>query len=189
MKEIIRLQNLAKRNSLSKKQVVKKSATIGKRLLHLPEFEKARTVMLYFGVNNEVETKDIIEEALLARKRVALPLSDFGRKKIAPKEISSLKELHKTKHGLFEPCARKEVKTSDLDLIVVPGIAFDKQGNRIGTGKGLYDSLLRRTSTRIPLVGLCFEENLHERLPSESHDVKMDIVVTDKQTVRCKLAP
>ena len=70
MKEIIRLQNLAKRNSLSKKQVVEKSALIGKRLLQLPEFEKARTVMLYFGVNNEVETQGINDWAEGMTRRV-----------------------------------------------------------------------------------------------------------------------
>ena len=76
--------------------------------------------------------------------------------------------------------------TGELDLVIVPGVAFDETGGRIGRGKGFYDALLRKTSTKVPLIGLCFEENLEKNIQCESHDVKMDIVVTDEQVIRCK---
>ena len=101
-------------------------------------------------------------------------------------EISSLEELHKTNKGLYEPKTQRPIMTSELDLVIVPGVAFDKTGSRIGRGKGFYDSLLRKTSTKVPLVGLCFEENLEKNIQCESHDVKMDIVVTEEQVIRCK---
>lgn len=186
MKEIVRMQNLSKRNSLSKQEVKKKSLLIEENLLRLPEFEKAESAMFYYGIDNEVETQNLIEKALQAGKKVFLPVTDFAKRKITPTEISSLESLQKTKKGLLEPKSGKEAKATDLDIIIVPGIAFDRQGSRIGTGRGFYDNLLRRVSTKIPLVGLCFEENLEESLPHESHDVKMDIVVTDKAVVRCK---
>ncbi len=184
MKEIARLQNLAKRNSLSKEQVREKSRLIAERLLKLPEFEKAKTVMLYYGVRNEVETRGLIEKALEQGKRVVLPVSDFDSKKITPTELQGLEDLKKAEFGLMEPVEGKVVGVKELDLIVVPGIAFDANGARIGTGKGFYDGLLRKVSTKVPLVGLCFEENLEESLPSESHDVKMDIIITEKQEIR-----
>jgi len=186
MKEIARLENLTKRNSLSKEVVERKSRLVEEKFLKLPEFEKAKLVMVYYGVKSEVATKGIIEKALKQGKRVVLPVTNFENNSLKPVEITSLEELKKTKFGLMEPRNGKEVKKSEIELIVVPGVAFDGKGSRIGTGRGFYDSLLGKISTKVPLVGLCFEENFQESLPSESHDVKMNIVVTDRQVLRCK---
>ncbi len=186
MKAILRLENLGRRNSLGKEQVHKKSLAVQELFLGLPEFAKAKSLLVYYGVNNEVKTQGIIEKALEQGKQVCLPITDFEKKKIELGKISSLTELEKTKQGLMEPKLFKEVKKEELDLVVLPGIAFDRQGNRIGQGLGFYDSLLRKASTRIKLVGLCFDENLEKGIPSESHDVKMDIVVTDKEAIRIK---
>lgn len=186
MKEIARMQNLAKRNALTKEQVESKSKCIEERLAVLPEFAKAKTVMLYYGINHEVETRGLIERALKAGKRVALPATNFEKNAMVPMEISSLEELYKTSRGLFEPKTQKPIMTSELDLVIVPGVAFDKAGGRIGRGKGFYDTLLKKTSTKVPLIGLCFEENLEKSIQCESHDIKMDIVVTDEQAIRCK---
>ncbi len=186
MKEIARLKNLSKRNSLSKKQVEEKSNAIQKLVEELPEFKKANCIMLYYGVSNEVETKGLIEKALALGKRVSLPATNFKKRAMVPREIHSLKELEETIQGLFEPKTQKHVEAKEIDLIIIPGVAFDKTGSRIGRGMGFYDSLLRKTSTKIPLVGLCFEENLEEKVPIESHDVKMNIVVTDKKIIKCE---
>ncbi len=186
MKEIARLKNLSKRNSLSKKQVEEKSNAVQKLVKELPEFEKAKCVMLYYGVNHEVQTKNLIEDALALGKRVALPSTNFEKRAMVPREINSLEELAETKQGLFEPKTQNPIEAKEIDLIIIPGVAFDKNGSRIGRGMGFYDSLLRKTSTKIPLIGLCFEENLEEHIQIESHDVKMDIVVTDKQIIMCK---
>jgi 5-formyltetrahydrofolate cyclo-ligase len=186
MKEIARMQNLAKRNALSKEQVESKSKCIEERLAALPEFSSAKAVMLYYGVNNEVQTAGIIERALRGGKRVALPATNFEKRAMVPMEISGLEELQATKQGLLEPKTQRPVMTGELDLVILPGVAFDKSGGRLGRGRGFYDALLRKTSTKVPLIGLCFEENLEERLPCESHDVKMDIVVTEERAIRCR---
>jgi len=184
MKEIARMQNLAKRNSMPGEKVEKKSSLIREKLLALSEFQKSEKLMLYFSVKNEAGTRQLIKEALGQGKQVFLPKT-IGSNKMVPVQISSIEEAKKTKQGLFEPAGKKEAKPSSLDLIVVPGVAFDMQGNRIGMGLGFYDELLRKTSTRVRLVGLCFDENLVESLPTESHDVKMNLIVTDKQVIRC----
>jgi len=186
MKEITRLENLAKRNSLSRETVEKKSRLIEERLFGLEEFQKARAVMLYYGVKNEVGTKALIESCLKAGKRIALPVTDFGKNTMKAVEVFSIAGLEETSHGLVEPKAGKEFRTEDLDLVVLPGVAFDTSGNRIGMGKGFYDGLLRKTGTRVKLVGLCFEENIEESIPNKSHDIRVDIVVTDKKVVRCR---
>ncbi len=184
MKEIARLKNLSKRNSLTKKQVEQKSNEVQKLVEELPEFKKAKCIMLYYGVHNEVETKELIEKALELGKRVALPATNFEKRAMVAREIDSTKELAETKQGLFEPKTQKPIEAKEIDLIIIPGVAFDKTCSRIGRGMGFYDSLLRKTSTKIPLIGLCFEENLEEKLPTESHDVKMNIVVTEKQVIK-----
>jgi 5-formyltetrahydrofolate cyclo-ligase len=184
MKEIARMQNLAKRNSLPAEKLEKKSALIGEKLLALPEFQKAEKLMLYFSIKNEVGTRPLIKECLKQGKQVFLPKTEFEKKKIILTQISSIEEVKKTRQGLFEPIGAKTAKASELDLIVVPGVAFDREGNRIGMGRGFYDELLRKTSTKVKLVGLCFEENLAEEVPTESHDVKMNLIVTDKQVIR-----
>jgi len=184
MKENARLQNLAKRNGFSEKELEEKSRLACTNVLSMPEFAKAKRAMLYYGVKSEVRTRQLIEQGLKEGKEIFLPATDFEKRKIFPVRISSLGDLKETANGLMEPVSGESLDSSGLGLIVVPGIAFDRQGNRIGSGRGFYDSLLRRTSTRVKLVGLCFSENFLERLPSESHDVKMDFVVTDRGIFR-----
>ncbi len=188
MKQLLRLQHMQKRNSLTKRQLSEKSKRIADSFLQLPETRKAKMILLYVGVGSEVQTAGLIERLLQQGKRLVVPLTDFKKKQIKLSEIRGLHELEEKKFGLMEPRKEilREVKPSLLQLAVVPGIAFDTQGSRLGTGYGFYDKLLRKISTAVPLVGLCFEENLEERLPAESHDVKMNIIVTDKQVIRCK---
>ena len=188
MKELARMRHAQKRNSLSKQQVAEKSGKVAEAFLQLPEVQKAKTMLLYVGVGNEVQTAALIERLLAQGKHVAVPLTDFKSKRIILSEIRGLHDLEEKGSGLLEP-KKKPVKpllAGELDLIVVPGIAFDMQGSRLGTGYGFYDKLLRRTSSKIPLVGFCFAENLEERLPAESHDVKMNIIITDKEVIRCR---
>ena len=117
MKEITRLKNLSKRNSFSKKQVEEKSNAVQKLVKELPEFKKAKCIMLYYGVNNEVETKPLIEKALELGKRVALPATNFEKRAMVPREINSLKELTETKQGLYEPKTKKPIEVNEIDQI------------------------------------------------------------------------
>jgi len=186
MKEIARMRNLARRNALTPKEVAEKSLRIKENFLGLPEFQDAESVMLFYGVKNEPETKSIIEKALSLGKLVSLPLTDFGKRQMKAIQVGAMEELRETRFGLVEPTGTRAVEPSSIGLIAMPGVAFDRQGNRVGWGKGFYDSMLRRTSTKVVLAGICFEENLEESLPCESHDVKMNIIVTDRRVVRCE---
>lgn len=184
MKQIARMENLAKRNSLSGAKLEKKSRLITESLLALPEFRQAKRVMMYFPLKNEAGTSELVKKTLEMGKEVFLPKTDFGKRLIVPTRVSSPEALERTAQGLVEPKDGQAARASELDLIIVPGVAFDRQGNRIGMGRGFYDLLLRKVSRKVKLVGLCFEENLEESLPVESHDVKMDLIVTDKQVIR-----
>ena len=135
-----------------------------------------------------MQTRKLIEELLGKGKRIAVPVTDFEKREIALAEIRGTEELELKSSGLLEPkrTALRLLSVKEIGLVVVPGIAFDKVGTRIGTGYGFYDKLLRKISSSVPLVGFCFEENLEKRLPAESHDIKMNIIVTEKQVIRCE---
>ncbi|MBN2066963.1 MAG: 5-formyltetrahydrofolate cyclo-ligase, partial [Candidatus Diapherotrites archaeon] len=152
--------------------------------LKLEQVQGAKTLLLYVGVKSEAQTLNLIEQLLKMGKTVAVPVTDFEKHDIKPVQITSTSSLKEGKAGLLEPKAIRAVETKAIDLIVVPGIAFDREGRRIGSGFGFYDKLLRKVSCKVPLVGFCFQENLVEMLPAESHDIKMDMVITDKELIR-----
>ena len=185
MKDLIRMQNLAKRNTLDKEQIKQKSSLIQEKLEQLPEYQEAKAILFYFGVKNEVQTGKMIKSTLEKGKKVFLPKTNFEKRTISIVQINSLENLVETKQGLFEPEGKEET-VETIDLIILPGVAFDLEGRRIGQGMGFYDSLLRKTKTNVPLVGLCFEENIEEEIPTESHDIEMNIIITDQKTTRCK---
>ncbi|MCX6799089.1 MAG: 5-formyltetrahydrofolate cyclo-ligase [Candidatus Diapherotrites archaeon] len=188
MKQLARMRHSAKRNALSKEAVHGKSARIAELFMQLPEAQRAKTILVYVGVRNEVQTTALIEKLLSLGKRVVVPVTDFKKKELLLSELRGLQELEEKEFGLMEPKkeAFRTVKPEELDLIVVPGVAFDRSGGRIGMGFGYYDKLLRRIPRKTLLVGFCFSENLDEKLPCESHDARMQVVITDAGVIECR---
>ena len=186
MKQLVRMQHLTVRNSLLKEEIEEKSKKIANSFLKMKQMQSAKTILIYIGVKSEVQTLELIKKLLLDGKKVIVPITLFNERELILSEIKGVKNLIEKKNGLIEPKEIPEnpIKAEELDLIVIPGVAFDKEGYRIGTGFGFYDKLLRKVSSKMPLIGFCFEENLVERLPAESHDIKMNIVITDKQVVK-----
>jgi len=181
MKELLRMQNLEKRNSLGVKEIAQKSNAIKEKLFLLQEFKESKKIMVYAGVKNEVQTGKIIEEALALGKIVAVPQTDFEKKEMRAVQISSLADLKETKFGLLEPESGKEIPAKELGLIIVPGIAFDLKGTRLGYGRGFFDRFLRKTNGK--KIGLAFECNIEEKIPSSAHDVQMDKIITEKRII------
>ena len=182
------MRHQEKRNMLSDAQVAGKSEKIAGQFLALPEAQKAKAIMVYVGVKKEARTTGLIGRLLGEGKRVLVPVTDFKKKEIMPSEIFGIEDLELKSSGMMEPkeSALRPVPLAQIDLIVVPGVSFDACGGRIGSGCGFYDKMLKKVSTKATLVGFCFEENLDERLPCESHDVRMDIVVTEARAIQCK---
>ena len=184
MKQGIRKKHLKKRNNLSKKSLEQKSKKIAERLFRTEEFKKAETIMAFVSINNEPETRSILEEAWRLDKRVCVPLTNFSNNEIIPVEIKNLAELEEKKFGLLEPKnAEKKIAASNIDLVLVPGVAFDCTGNRLGYGKGFFDRFLEKA--RCNTIGLCFEQHLEQKLPAEQHDKKVGKIITEKRTINC----
>lgn len=179
-KRSIRDELLARRRHLASATCLSHSLAAQQRLLLAPEFAAATVVALYSPVRNEVFTEEIFTGARRSGKTVTYPRVRGTRLEFV--EVAERQELVPGAFGILEPGGAQVVPLAALELIVVPGVAFDLAGHRLGYGKGYYDRFLHERRGR--LVGLCFDFQLVERLPAEAHDVRMDMVVTEERTLR-----
>jgi len=175
MKHSIR-QDLMKRR-LSHEETAEKSKKIADFLFSLDEFKKAKTILCYMSIKNEVETIDIVTKAF-KEKKVVLPITND----IKLSELSKF-EFEKGSYNVPEPKVKKIVKPEVIDLAIIPGIAFDKHGSRIGYGKGYYDKLLKQVSAK--KIALAYEFQIVQEIPTEAHDVKMDMIITEERVIQC----
>ncbi len=170
------------REKLSDNDVKEKSSAINKRLLHLEEYAKAKTLMFYVGINKEVKTEEAIKAALNAKKNVAVPVTDLEKGRITPVKLSSLSSLKPGAYGILEPSGGKEVDEKEIELVIVPGLAFDSEGNRVGYGLGFYDRFLRNSGAK--KIALAYEMQIVDRVLATGNDVPMDLIITEKQVIR-----
>lgn len=160
------------------------SRQIVARFLELPEYDAARTVMFYVDVRAEVRTRQDLPRALESGKRIIVPWCNASGE-LELFLLESMDELELGMYRILEPreelrgLPHKKVAPEDLDLIMVPGVAFDRRGGRTGHGKGYYDKLLEHARADAPLVALAFECQMFEAIPMQSHDVFMDKIVTE----------
>ena len=183
MKNQLREGILEKRNSLPKEEVIDKSRKIEEKLFNLDSYKKSRTVMLFVSFNNEVNTHDMIKKSF-GKKNVAIP-------KVMPHEIEpsiiidfdSL--IPAGKFGILEPIDIMKIAYKNIGLVLVPGIAFDSEGHRIGYGFGDYDKFLKKVPKAVK-VGLAFDFQIVEKVPREEHDVPVDFIITEKRVIECK---
>lgn len=182
-KKRLRKEILAKRNRLSEETVAEKSRKIKETLFELPGFKQAKTVMFYVAKDKEVRTEEMIRESLKMGKRVAVPISKAEERDLVPSLLIDYGELVPGTYGILEPReeGHRPVPLENIELIVVPGVAFDRRGNRIGFGGGFYDRFLKRVSSNVPRLGLAFDMQMVEELPFGKMDVPMDGVVTEEK--------
>ena len=161
------------------------SRKIVETALSLAEVQAARTLLFYVDVRDEVRTRHALPDALSSDRRIIVPwCGDAGELKLF--HLEDLSELEAGRYGILEPrpelCERpgKRLPPGELDAVLVPGVAFDKTGSRLGHGKGYYDRLLNRIRPDCSLIGLAFECQLFETIPMSEHDVRMDLVVTEQ---------
>ena len=181
-KKRIRQTVLTRRQALSPSAVEQKSRVIQERVGALSEYISARILHSYVSSkDNEVDTHHLIQEALSQGKRVVVPVTEFAARVLRHVEIQSLEQLRPTRWGLLEPQGDdlQQVDISDIDLVLVPGLAFDRTGCRIGFGGGFYDRFL--AEVKAPKIGLAYDLQIMDHIPSESCDVKMDKIVTERQ--------
>ena len=188
-KSSLRKRILALRRAQSSRDIEKKSDNIKGELFTFSTFDEAETILFYLAVKDEVQTEKMIEESLQKDKRVVVPFIDWQRKEILPSEIKDLAK--DVKIGILKiPQPKKNFYSpfspASIDLVIIPGVVFDRKGNRLGFGGGFYDRFLGKLSDTTKLVGLAFELQLVDNVPSRSHDVAVDYLITEGGIINCK---
>lgn len=182
LKQQIREQAHANRNAQENKDEL--SREIVARCMGLPEYQNAKTVLFYLDVRSEVRTRNDLDTALASGKKIVVPYCVDGELELF--HLTNPDELAIGMYRILEPKAElrtvdaHKVDVKEIDLIIVPGVAFDREGGRTGHGKGYYDKLLEHARPDTPLVALAFECQLFEKIPMQDHDVFMNKVITEK---------
>lgn len=181
-KSVLRTRMLATRKHLPTEEQLRAGHIIQSALVALPEYLAARSVALYAAFRGEVPTSGLIRQSLSAGKEVLLP-AVIGHDLVF-RVITDESELVPGRYGILEPndnCPQQE--PDSIDLFVIPGVAFDLNGHRVGYGRGYYDRTLHRYESGGKLIGVCYDFQLVEVIAGEPHDVIMDRVITERRVV------
>lgn len=182
-KEAIRGRMLSIRKGIPDEEKHEMSRSIMERLFDLEEFHNAKTVAFYLSKKDEVDTWAMVEEAAQG-KEVLLPIVKEKSLKFVYYEKNG--KMRRGPYGIMEPVG-EEFAGGIMDLMVVPLAAADRGGNRIGMGKGYYDRYLNGEGPKPKvLAGLCFDFQVMGNVPAEAHDVPLNIIITNKETIRVK---
>ena len=182
------LREQARKNRIAQKDKEAVSKKICETFMALPAYQAAKTVMWYVDAGSEVRTRHTLPEALTHGKRVVVPYCIVETNELELFHLEDMSELVEGAYKILEPSEDlrkvpgKILQPEDLDLVMVPGTAFDARGGRMGQGKGYYDRLLARARKDAPLVALAFECQMFPSIPVDAHDVYMDLVITETGT-------
>ena len=176
-KKALRREIGAKKSALNAAEIVARSDVLAEKLFNTRQYKACRSLYAYLSFNQEVRTDPIIERAWADGKRVAVP-------KVMGSEmvfiwIDSFAALGPGYYGIPEPIADGPIADDEQALILMPGLAFDPQGHRVGYGGGFYDRFLEGEPDH-PLVALCYDFQMYAHLEVESHDIPVDLVIVDR---------
>jgi 5-formyltetrahydrofolate cyclo-ligase len=185
-KRALRAAALSQRNSLSEAEVLSRSRLIQGRALHFPRYLSSTAVALYSPIQNEIATDQILNHALKKAKKVFYPGtgSDSGLELI---QIDSVADLQVGRFGIPEPTGNRELSQGEAEdlMVFVPGVGFDLRGNRLGRGHGWYDRLLARLDPKAAFVGLAYEFQIVDEVPSEEWDQRVHFIITENRVIDC----
>jgi len=182
-KEDIRKKLIRARLRLLPEEVDSASLMIMSRVFMLEEFRKANIVMFYIDAKNEVKTRQAVKKALEMGKRVVVPKVKESQAMDAI-EIEDLDELLPGTFGILEPIKDNGMSPEKIDMVIVPGVGFDRKGYRLGFGGGYYDNFLPKLRAGVKKVAVAFEIQVLDELPAEPHDARMDMIITQKTIYR-----
>ena len=190
-KEVLRRDLLLRRARQEEKDLIEKSNRIEKRLFSLAAFREVKCVMFYVSMKEEVRTQEMIRLSLGAGKRVVVPSLKPDRRKIKPSLLIDYEsDLEEGLFGIPEPRAEcvRSLPVEDIEIVLVPGVAFDVCGGRLGFGGGYYDEFLAGLSSGTERWGLAFEFQVVEKLKLTDRDVPVEKIITEERVIDCKSA-
>lgn len=178
-KQHLRERYLVVRKKLTEEEVAIKNRAIFEKITALPVLKDAKTVGVYLPINNEVDTTQLINYLFGESKKVYVPAFKNNSWKFVA--LKSGQMFEEGPLGILQPVGDAPINANNLDVAIFPGVAFDRRGVRLGYGMGVYDKLLSNSSAIKIGVGYSFQ--LVDNLPKEEHDLLMDFIVTDSETI------
>jgi len=185
-KQELRAEALLNRRSIEPEELAALSSRVAANLRSMEEYKGAKLMISYCAKEDEVQTRPIMERALAEGKRVAVIVTDVPTKTLSFSEIGSFEDdLAPGTFGILEPKPGKArpVPFAEADIVLVPLVAWDEKGHRLGYGAGYFDRALAG-ARRITKVGLALESQRLARIPESRHDVPLDVIVTERRVVR-----
>jgi 5-formyltetrahydrofolate cyclo-ligase len=181
----VRREKIEERRNILEEDRIKYSKMIMGKLSKMPEMLNAQTIMLYMPINNEVDTTETIAKLIAKGKKILVPSTLKTEKKMIAAEIKSFSELERGAFGVLEPKKEslREVPPENIELVLVPGVAFDEEGDRIGYGHGYYDRFLKLV--KAPVIGLAYDFQIVDKITSNSHDSKVTKIITPSKVIDC----
>ncbi|NLG24656.1 MAG: 5-formyltetrahydrofolate cyclo-ligase [Clostridiales bacterium] len=183
-REDLRALLKAHRAAFSMIEVAELSARISEKVLALSEYQRARRVLCYASIREEVNTTGLMREILRGGRELYLPTIAPGRELI-PVRLTDPNAVKPGVMGIREPAGGEAIDPAQLDLLIVPGLAFDRCGGRLGYGAGYFDRLLKRCTGLV--VALAFEFQIVDEIPLEPHDVPVDRIITERAVYNCRV--
>ncbi|MGG7178868.1 5-formyltetrahydrofolate cyclo-ligase [Clostridium paraputrificum] len=179
-KQSIRKAIISKRDSIDTKSKMAMDGRIKDKLKESIFYKNSRNIFIYIGFGSEIDTAKYIEEFLLEGKEIFVPRTDMKNKVMEAVKINSLMELTESSYGILEPDIEVEaINKNDIDLVILPGVAFDKSGGRIGYGGGYYDKYLEGMNSDIVKLAITYDFQVLDEVPFEEHDIKADYIITE----------
>lgn len=169
---------LNKRRRLTRRQIEGKSRKITQKVLGLVQAWAKSNISLYLPINNEAETGEIIKKLERLGATIYLPSLQKEKEAYCFVPFNGWSNLEEGPYSILQPKVADPIDPKLLDVVILPGLAFDKKGVRLGYGKGVFDKLLKASGAL--RVGLAYEFQIVDELPGEQHDLVMDLVVTEK---------
>ncbi len=176
-KKELRKSILTKILKQTEQQREDKSKKIERRLLGQEEFTNAKRIMFYLAIGGEVNTENMINEAFELGKEIYVPVCDTKNRMLSPCRLDKKSVLKDGPYRTREPQIKVGFPATNLDLVIVPALAYDTNGNRLGRGKGYYDRFLEQVSTGVFSIGLAFDFQIVPNLPISDKDVPVDRVL------------
>lgn len=185
-KEALRHELKKRLVEISKKDRIEKSKLICKQIIKSEVFHKSSVVMMYLSLPHEVDTTPLILNAWQQEKTVAVPRISWEQRHMIPVEIKSLETgLQTEKKGLRTPVNGIPVPFDEIDLVITPGLGFDREGNRLGRGGAFYDNFFAVNKISAARWGVAFSEQICDDIPHDDTDVPIDAVITDNEIIVC----
>ncbi|MDU7241508.1 5-formyltetrahydrofolate cyclo-ligase [Clostridium sp.] len=184
-KKILRNKILEIRDSLNNNEKELMDNKIFNELINTDLYKRAINIFIYISFSNEINTRNIIEKAFEDKKNVFIPKVYKDDKLMKAVKLNSIDELKKNSMGILEPIDDSNyIEKENIDLIVVPGVVFDKECNRVGYGGGYYDRYLKDIKSKENKIALAYDLQIVDKIESEVHDIKVDYIITNTRALR-----